>query len=182
MQALVSFIFLEGYNHLISRRCFWINLPLGGLAIATSILLIPFKPIPGGIRDKLVKIDYTGSGLTILSSVLLIVILSVAFGGCVADLFRAVGFELGWGDIWVGFRTCHCLISSRHCDPRWLHNMGMAGCQIANCAWLVAVSYPISSSIFWIYWTVHIFANPTVLGVYIATLMKYVNFLSSSAS
>lgn len=61
------------------RWCFWINLPLAGIAITTSILLVPFKPIPGGVREKLLRIDYAGSGLTIASSIL--ILLGLNWGG-----------------------------------------------------------------------------------------------------
>ena len=60
-------------DHRIRRWAFWINLPLAGVAIGVAWFLLPLKPVEGNIRDKLLKIDYVGSSLTILSSVLLLV-------------------------------------------------------------------------------------------------------------
>ncbi|EIN07711.1 MFS general substrate transporter [Punctularia strigosozonata HHB-11173 SS5] len=55
------------------RWAFWINLPLGGLAIAVSLWLLPLKKVHGDMKSKLLRIDYAGSLLTIISSVLLLV-------------------------------------------------------------------------------------------------------------
>jgi MFS family permease len=54
------------------RWAFWINLPLGGAAIAVSLWLLPVKKVHGDMKSKLLKIDYAGSFLTIVSSVLLL--------------------------------------------------------------------------------------------------------------
>jgi MFS family permease len=55
------------------RWAFWINLPLSGIAIVVSIWLLPLKGVQGNATEKLKKIDYVGSALTILGSVLLLV-------------------------------------------------------------------------------------------------------------
>jgi MFS family permease len=55
------------------RWAFWINLPLSGIAIVVSIWLLPLKGVQGNAMEKLKKIDYVGSALTILGSVLLLV-------------------------------------------------------------------------------------------------------------
>lgn len=61
-------------HQLLNRRwAFWINLPLAGAAIFVSVWLIPVKKVEGDIKSKLLKIDYVGSGLTIVSSILLLV-------------------------------------------------------------------------------------------------------------
>jgi hypothetical protein len=60
-------------NTFLRRWVFWINLPLAGIAIAVAIWLVPTKPIMGGIRGKLLRIDYVGSVLTIIGSILLLV-------------------------------------------------------------------------------------------------------------
>ncbi|GJE94802.1 MFS general substrate transporter [Phanerochaete sordida] len=61
------------------RWAFWINLPLGGIAIAVGIWLLPLKKVHGAMREKLVQIDYVGSFLTIASSILLL--LGLNWGG-----------------------------------------------------------------------------------------------------
>jgi MFS family permease len=61
------------------RWAFWINLPLTGIAIAVSIWLLPLKAVKGNAREKLLKIDYVGSGLTILGWVL--ILLGINWGG-----------------------------------------------------------------------------------------------------
>ncbi|KAH7097412.1 MFS general substrate transporter [Auriculariales sp. MPI-PUGE-AT-0066] len=61
------------------RWTFWINLPLCGLAIAVTIWLLPLKGVRGSFREKFFKVDYLGSVLTILFSVL--VLLGLNWGG-----------------------------------------------------------------------------------------------------
>ncbi|EPS99206.1 hypothetical protein FOMPIDRAFT_1060977 [Fomitopsis schrenkii] len=61
------------------RWVFYINLPLAALAIATVVWLLPQKKVHGDIRKKLSQIDYVGSLLTIISSVLLL--LGLNWGG-----------------------------------------------------------------------------------------------------
>ena len=55
------------------RWAFWINLPLCAISLAVSIWLLPLKGVSGNIREKLARIDYTGSALTVVSSVLILV-------------------------------------------------------------------------------------------------------------
>ncbi|EKM58038.1 uncharacterized protein PHACADRAFT_252002 [Phanerochaete carnosa HHB-10118-sp] len=61
------------------RWAFWINLPLGGIAIAVGIWVLPLKKVHGDMRQKLVQIDYVGSLLTTVSSILLL--LGLNWGG-----------------------------------------------------------------------------------------------------
>ncbi|KDQ58485.1 hypothetical protein JAAARDRAFT_34295 [Jaapia argillacea MUCL 33604] len=61
------------------RWAFWINLPMGGAAIAIAFWLLPLKPVEGDIRSKFLKIDYLGSALTIISSIL--ILLGLTWGG-----------------------------------------------------------------------------------------------------
>lgn len=61
------------------RWAFWINLPLGGIAILVGIWLLPLKKVKGAMREKLLAIDYVGSFLTIASSILLL--LGLNWGG-----------------------------------------------------------------------------------------------------
>jgi EmrB/QacA subfamily drug resistance transporter len=61
------------------RWCFYINLPIGGVAFA--LLLFGFHPPKpsGSIRQKLAKIDYIGTFLVV--SGLVLVLLGLTFGG-----------------------------------------------------------------------------------------------------
>ncbi|EGW32036.1 uncharacterized protein SPAPADRAFT_138981 [Spathaspora passalidarum NRRL Y-27907] len=61
------------------RWCFFINLPIGGVALA--VLTFGFKPpkTVGSMREKLAKIDYVGTFL--LASGLVLVLLALTFGG-----------------------------------------------------------------------------------------------------
>lgn len=66
-------------SRLVRRWAFWLNLPLGGIAIVVGIWLLPLKKVHGEIRQKLLQIDYIGSLLTIASSILLL--LGLNWGG-----------------------------------------------------------------------------------------------------
>jgi hypothetical protein len=55
------------------RWAFWINLPLAGIAIAVSTWILPLRAVQGNPWEKLRKIDYVGSMLTIVASILLLV-------------------------------------------------------------------------------------------------------------
>ncbi|KAK6463794.1 MDR transporter [Scheffersomyces coipomensis] len=61
------------------RWCFYINLPIGGLAL--TLLFFGFNPPKptGNLRQKLTKIDYTGTFLMTVGLVLLL--LGLTFGG-----------------------------------------------------------------------------------------------------
>ncbi|KAL1410653.1 hypothetical protein Q8F55_004672 [Vanrija albida] len=60
------------------RWCFYINLPLTALAIVTIVFLLPLKPVQGSVREKLAKLDYYGSLLTLAWAVLVLLALSWA--------------------------------------------------------------------------------------------------------
>ena len=66
---------MQRYDECALRRrwVFYINLPLASLAIATVVWLLPQKKVHGDIRKKLLQIDYVGSLLTVISSILLLV-------------------------------------------------------------------------------------------------------------
>lgn len=48
------------------RYIFWLNLPLCALSVLVIAKFLPLKRVGGGAMEKLVKIDYLGSFLTIL--------------------------------------------------------------------------------------------------------------------
>ncbi|KAH8084733.1 efflux pump antibiotic resistance protein [Filobasidium floriforme] len=58
------------------RWCFWINLPMAGLAIAVVVFALPLRSVQGDIRSKLKKVDYAGCALTLAFSVLILMALS----------------------------------------------------------------------------------------------------------
>lgn len=66
-------------THVTWRWCFYVNLPIGGLALV--LLLIAFHPPPpqGSLRVKLAKIDYFGTFLITVGLVL--VLMALTFGG-----------------------------------------------------------------------------------------------------
>lgn len=61
------------------RWCFWINLPLIGIALAVLQFLVPFKKVTGDWRVKVKKIDYAGSIVMFTSAVLILI--SLNWGG-----------------------------------------------------------------------------------------------------
>ncbi|WOO85275.1 Efflux pump dotC [Vanrija pseudolonga] len=61
------------------RWCFYINLPLTALAIIVIVFLLPLKKVHGSMREKLAKLDYYGSLLTLAWAVL--VLLALSWGG-----------------------------------------------------------------------------------------------------
>ncbi|KAI0087353.1 MFS general substrate transporter [Irpex rosettiformis] len=61
------------------RWAFWLNLPLGGIAILVCVWLLPLKAVGGDMSAKLLRIDYVGSLLTISSSIL--ILLGLNWGG-----------------------------------------------------------------------------------------------------
>ncbi|ABN68100.2 MDR transporter [Scheffersomyces stipitis CBS 6054] len=66
-------------THVSWRWCFYINIPIGGMAAALLIFgFHPPKP-EGNIRQKLAKIDYSGTFL--LTVGLVLVLLGLTFGG-----------------------------------------------------------------------------------------------------
>lgn len=61
------------------RWCFWINLPLTGLAIVVVFFFLPLKRVQGSMVAKLKKLDYAGSALTLAWAVL--VLIAISWGG-----------------------------------------------------------------------------------------------------
>ncbi|KAJ3863479.1 MFS general substrate transporter [Lentinula novae-zelandiae] len=61
------------------RWCFWVTLPLSLVSSAVVVLVLPVKPVAGGIRKKLLLIDYVGSLLTLIGCAL--IMLPLIWGG-----------------------------------------------------------------------------------------------------
>lgn len=57
----------------------YINLPLTALSMLVVIFFLPLKHVKGNIRDKLRKVDYYGSGLTLAWAIL--ILLAISWGG-----------------------------------------------------------------------------------------------------
>lgn len=66
-------------THVSWRWCFYVNLPVGGLAV--TLLLFGFHPpLPkGSVKEKLARIDYLGTLLLVCGTTLLL--LGITFGG-----------------------------------------------------------------------------------------------------
>ncbi|CAN3376600.1 hypothetical protein DIURU_002651 [Diutina rugosa] len=66
-------------NNVSWRWCFYINLPIGGAALA--VLVVSFRPPPptGSLKVKLGRIDFIGTFFLTVSTVLLL--LAISFGG-----------------------------------------------------------------------------------------------------
>lgn len=66
-------------THVSWRWCFYVNLPVGGLAIVLlSFGFNPPKPV-GNLREKLARIDYVGTALLVAGTTL--ILLGLTFGG-----------------------------------------------------------------------------------------------------
>ena len=60
------------------RWCFYINLPLSGLAILIVIFVLPLKRVKGSMMGKLRKLDWYGSVLTLTWAILVLLAFSWA--------------------------------------------------------------------------------------------------------
>lgn len=61
------------------RWCFWINLPICGVALPMSLLFVDLPRPQGSVRSKLVKIDWTGN--TVFISSLTWFLVSISWAG-----------------------------------------------------------------------------------------------------
>ncbi|KAJ3269556.1 hypothetical protein HDV01_001318, partial [Terramyces sp. JEL0728] len=55
------------------RWCFYVNLPIGGIAAIVVFMYLTFPPPEGSIREKLYKIDYIGTFFIVASTVLILI-------------------------------------------------------------------------------------------------------------
>ncbi|KLT41071.1 putative tetracycline efflux protein [Cutaneotrichosporon oleaginosum] len=88
------------------RWCFYINLPITGVAIIVIFFLLPLKKVHGSARSKLRKLDYYGSILTLAWAVPFLIALS--WGGTMYSWASAavlapliIGIVLGFVFIFV---------------------------------------------------------------------------------
>ncbi|KAA8917491.1 hypothetical protein TRICI_000357 [Trichomonascus ciferrii] len=65
-------------SHVSWRWCFYINLPIGGVALAFIWYFFNPPPPQGSIKDKLLKVDYIGTFL--IAAGLVLVLLALTFG------------------------------------------------------------------------------------------------------
>ncbi|KAJ3131011.1 hypothetical protein HK100_006984 [Physocladia obscura] len=56
-------------DHGLWRWCFYINLPLGAITLATVIVFLKFPPVEGSIREKINRIDFIGAALLLAAIV-----------------------------------------------------------------------------------------------------------------
>ncbi|KAJ3308334.1 hypothetical protein HDV04_001375 [Boothiomyces sp. JEL0838] len=92
------------------RWCFYINLPIGGIAAVVVFLYLTFPPPEGSIKDKLYKIDYIGTFFVVASTILILIplelggstwdwnepktIICFVLGGILAIVFVYVEFKV----------------------------------------------------------------------------------------
>jgi MFS family permease len=60
------------------RYCFYITLPFTCVSLVVIIFVLPLRKVAGSVREKLKKIDYAGSVLTLVWAMLVILALSWA--------------------------------------------------------------------------------------------------------
>lgn len=61
------------------RWCFWINLPICAAVMAIIVWCLPQKKVEGGAKEKLKRIDYVGSALSLAASILILVSLHLSY-------------------------------------------------------------------------------------------------------
>ncbi|SGZ56398.1 CIC11C00000005225 [Sungouiella intermedia] len=66
-------------THVTWRWCFYINLPIGALALIMLLIALHPPPPEGSVREKLAKIDFLGTFL--ITAGLVLVLLALTFGG-----------------------------------------------------------------------------------------------------
>lgn len=66
-------------THVTWRWCFYVNLPVGGLALVLLWVLFHPPPVEGGVRANLRRIDWTGTAFVTVGLVL--VLLALTWGG-----------------------------------------------------------------------------------------------------
>jgi len=74
-----SFRTCQAEHYSSPRWCFWINLPLSGLAIILLVVYLPSKPTSGNLTAKLKAVDYVGALSSLAATVLLL--LGLTWGG-----------------------------------------------------------------------------------------------------
>lgn len=57
---------------LVTQWCFWITSPISVVATLILVFLIPLKPVQGGIKGKLLVVDYFGAMLTLIGCTLIL--------------------------------------------------------------------------------------------------------------
>ncbi|KAJ3079123.1 hypothetical protein HK100_010506, partial [Physocladia obscura] len=63
--------------------CFYINLPLGALTVATVVTFLNFPPVEGSIREKISRID--GYGAVLLFAAIICLVTPLQLGGSIWD-------------------------------------------------------------------------------------------------
>ncbi|KAL1924152.1 uncharacterized protein VTP21DRAFT_7187 [Calcarisporiella thermophila] len=61
------------------RWAFYVNLPIGAVAVLMVAFVLRLPPVPGGLREKLKRIDYLGSAC--LAVLVVLILLAISFGG-----------------------------------------------------------------------------------------------------
>ncbi|KZT58921.1 MFS general substrate transporter [Calocera cornea HHB12733] len=61
------------------RWCFWLGVPLSGLAIVVVIFLLPLRRVKGNMKTKLKQVDYLGTVLSLMGT--MGILLPLSWGG-----------------------------------------------------------------------------------------------------
>ncbi|KAL8790902.1 MAG: hypothetical protein Q9213_000327 [Squamulea squamosa] len=94
-------------DHLSWRWCFYINLPIGGLGAAIILFTFKtpdaFKPVQASLKEKLLQMDFGGSGL-IMAAVVCFV-LALQYGGITKPWSdkTVIGLMVGFGLLIIVF-------------------------------------------------------------------------------
>jgi hypothetical protein len=97
---------LGKFATLTPRRCFWINLPIGGVTLIAIFFVLKSPERPGGgqtVKERLRKLDPVGALL--LSSAVICLLLALQWGGATYPWSgsKVWGTLLGFGLILILF-------------------------------------------------------------------------------
>lgn len=104
-------------SHVTWRWCFYINLPVGGVALCLIWYLFNPPPPTGNLKEKLLKIDYIGTVL--LSAGVVLLLLALTFGSTDKpwDGGLVIGFFVAGGVLIILFGLYNFLLSKNPLIP-----------------------------------------------------------------
>jgi hypothetical protein len=111
-------------------RCFWINLPVGGLALALQLLFLRIpkhiKPVPATWKEIFVQLDF--SGFIILTASLISYTLALEWGGLSKPWSdnTVIAALVVWLVLTMGFFVNEWLLGARAMMPLYLMKPRMA--------------------------------------------------------
>ena len=131
------------------RWCFWINLPIGGLALVGLILVLPSTPAPskleGTFFEKVKQFDPVGNA--VLAPGLILFLLAIQWGGSVYpwNSARVIGCLVAGIVLIIAFMAVQYWVQENGTvPPRILKQRSIAACTIVslcNGAALIIISF-----------------------------------------